>query len=480
MARAKLRPTDVGNATLPVGATHFPTHEGVAPEPFPPGISIRSGRGVQIEFMWDGRRCTETLKGPPTAALVRQAIVKRQAVLLDIQYNRFSYESVFPDSRKFQNTARATEAEANQKPPVTMRDLFDDFLRTYKVENPGSQNTLNTYEEVTRSRLAPAFSSMFPSQVTQDVLIKFRENLRKEGRSDKRISNVLTPLRGVMALALERGLIQSNPFARIRPTTRNRQVKIKLDKDGLPLFDEHLPSSLDPKYESAAKQADPLDDKERSRVLDAMVRQVRNYFLFAFWSGLRTGELIALRWCDVDWQNNRICVRLSWSKAMFTSTKGKRARWVELTEPARQALLAQKAITGRLGRWVFHNPKTQDRWQNSERVRQHWIAALKAAGVRYRKPYQTRHTYASAMVSAGEVPEWVADQMGHQDTRMVAEVYAKWVRRPDMTPGDSAARIYAEEWKKAALWADSADTMPAEVEDSAESATDEDDDDDDM
>ena len=84
------------------------------------------------------------------------------------------------------------------------------------------------------------------------------------------------------------------------------------------------------------------------------------------------------------------------------------------------------------------------------------------------------------MVSAGEVPEWVADQMGHQDTRMVAEVYAKWVRRPDMTPGESAARIYAEEWKKAALWADSADTMPPEVEDSAESATDEEEDDDDM
>lgn len=480
MAKAKLQSTDVGNTLLPVGTTHFPSSDGVPTEVFPPGISIRSSRGVQIEFMFEGRRCTETLKGIPTVKLVRQAIVKRQGVLLDIQYNRFSYEAAFPDSRRVQKASQVAVANPADTPQTTMRELFDDFLRTYRVENPASPNTLHTHTEVIRSRLAPVFSSMVPTAVTQDELITFRENLRKAGLSDKRISNVLTPLRGALALALERGLIQDNPFERMRPTTRRRHVKIQLDKEGLPQFDEQLPSSLDPKYENAAKQADPLDDKERARVLDAMTGQVRNFFLFAFWSGLRTGELIALRWCDVDWKNNRICVRLSWSKASFTNTKGKRSRWVELTEPARQALLAQKAITGGLGRWVFHNPRTQDRWQNSERVRQHWIVALKAAGVRYRKPYQTRHTFASAMVSAGEVPEWVADQMGHLDTRMVAEVYAKWLRRPDMTPGESAARIYAEEWKRAAQWADSADTMPPEVEDSNESAADEEDDDEDM
>ena len=84
------------------------------------------------------------------------------------------------------------------------------------------------------------------------------------------------------------------------------------------------------------------------------------------------------------------------------------------------------------------------------------------------------------MVSAGEVPEWVADQMGHLDTRMVAEVYAKWVRRPDMTPGASAARAYAEEWAKAAQWADRVDTLPAEVEESTTNAVDDEDDDEEL
>lgn len=233
----------------------------------------------------------------------------------------------------------------------------------------------------------------------------------------------------------------------------------------MPSFDEPLPSSLDPRYQEAAKQADPLDHEERAAVLGAMVGQVRNCFMFAIWAGPRTGELIALRWCDIDWANNRVCIRLSWSKKTFTSTKGKRARWVQLTEPAKQALLAQKAITGEAGHWVFHNPKTNDRWQNSERLRQHWIAALKKAGVRYRKPYQARHTFASLMVSAGEIPEWVAEQMGHLDTRMVTEVYAKWVRRPDMVPGVSAAAAYAEEWRHAASLAQRVNVMPHSVDD---------------
>ncbi len=470
MARAKPRSEDASNTSLLPGTTHFPSAGACAPEPLPKGVSIRSRRGVQIEFIWNGQRCTETIPGVPSVKLVRQAELKRNAVLADIEYNRFSYEAAFPDSRRVRAAERAAAAVVAPKAVVTMRMLFDDFLVMYKQENPASENTLKTHNEVVRSRLGPVFSEMRPDEVTVAFLIQFRDNLRKVPLSGKRISNILSPLRGALALALERGLIQEDPFARMRPTTRRRAAGVTLEANGLPSFDEPLPSSLDPKHEAAAKQADPLDHVERAGVLEEMAGQIRNFFLFAFWSGLRTGELIALRWCDIDWENNRVCVRLSWSKDTFTITKGKRARWVELNEPTKQALLAQKDITGAAGRWVFHNPKINDRWQNSERVRQHWIAALKAAGVRYRKPYQTRHTYASVMVSAGEIPEWVADQMGHKDTRLVAEVYAKWVQRPDTTPGESAAKIYQEEWRRAASWADHVNVMPVGVDDDEEEA----------
>jgi integrase len=47
--------------------------------------------------------------------------------------------------------------------------------------------------------------------------------------------------------------------------------------------------------------------------------------------------------------------------------------------------------------------------------------------VRYRNPYQTRHTYASTLLSANENPWWVAKQMGHVDVEMVFRHYGKWI-----------------------------------------------------
>ena len=51
----------------------------------------------------------------------------------------------------------------------------------------------------------------------------------------------------------------------------------------------------------------------------------------------------------------------------------------------------------------------------------------KTAGVRYRRPYQTRHTYASMMLSAGEHTMHVSSQMGHADWTMLIKVYAQWM-----------------------------------------------------
>jgi integrase len=56
---------------------------------------------------------------------------------------------------------------------------------------------------------------------------------------------------------------------------------------------------------------------------------------------------------------------------------------------------------------------------------------LKDAGVRYRNTYQTRHTYASMMLSQGENIMWVSKQLGHVDVEMVIKTYGRWI--PDQS-----------------------------------------------
>jgi len=103
-------------------------------------------------------------------------------------------------------------------------------------------------------------------------------------------------------------------------------------------------------------------------------------------------------------------------------------RKVLLLPPALAALQAQKLVTFLEGKRIFYNPRTNTPWKTDKQIREwSWRPLLKKVGVRYRYPYQTRHTYASMLLSAGENMLWVANQMGHTDTEMVMKKYGKWL-----------------------------------------------------
>lgn len=103
-------------------------------------------------------------------------------------------------------------------------------------------------------------------------------------------------------------------------------------------------------------------------------------------------------------------------------------RDVLLLPPALEALQQQKKYTfGEKGR-VFHNPQTKKPWETSQQIRRtQWMHILKKAGIRYRNTYQTRHTYASMMLSQGENIMWVSKQLGHVDVEMVIKTYGRWI-----------------------------------------------------
>jgi integrase len=62
-----------------------------------------------------------------------------------------------------------------------------------------------------------------------------------------------------------------------------------------------------------------------------------------------------------------------------------------------------------------------------KRIRERWGRILLSAGVGYRNPYQTRHTYASSLLMLGANPLYVATQLGHVDTTLVFRTYGRWI-----------------------------------------------------
>ncbi len=109
--------------------------------------------------------------------------------------------------------------------------------------------------------------------------------------SSKRINNVLGPLRQALKDAYYDGLIDQNPMDRFRylsPETREPQ---------------------------------PFTPDEIDKILAQLDAQCHNLIQFAFWSGLRTSELIALRWQDVDFDNHRVHIRTAIVRQREKTTK---------------------------------------------------------------------------------------------------------------------------------------------------------------
>lgn len=127
-------------------------------------------------------------------------------------------------------------------------------------------------------------------------------------------------------------------------------------------------------------------------------------------------------------------------------TKTAAERWsVKLLRPPLEALTAQKAYTLLADDEVFQNPRTRERWAADQSIRKTmWHPARKKVGFRYRRPYQTRHTYASIMLSAGEHPMWVAQQIGHSDWTMITRVYGRWMPDANRDTGQKAESIWQE------------------------------------
>ncbi|CAK0767347.1 hypothetical protein CCP3SC15_3690002 [Gammaproteobacteria bacterium] len=158
---------------------------------------------------------------------------------------------------------------------------------------------------------------------------------------------------------------------------------------------------------------------------------------------------MALNWVDVDWKRGVVIVRraqtqASKGKAETTKTRAG-TREVKLLEPAMAALQDQRQWTWERGEEIFQNPRTGERWAGDQPIRKTlWTHILKRAGVRYRNPYQTRHTYASMMLSAGEHPMWVAKQMGHKDWGMIRRNYGRWMPDADPEAGGRAVSMFSE------------------------------------
>lgn len=369
----------------------------------PPGVTIRGSR-LQLAFSWNGQ-CRELLpEGPITKGSIQYAANLRAEIKRKIDDGTFVYGDYFPDSPKAKQAAPGAEL---------MEGLLADQLETYRRQVENGQMSPATFRGYAKAINGERMRQWHGRRVREVTPSDLREWIAEMDCTSKAIRNTLIPLRSVLEDALNDGKIDFNPFERIALAKLIRQT---------------------------AKASDyviqPFTAEERAVLLGACRADERPMLQFWFSTGLRPGELQALDWQRVDLEKRVARIELNQVVGVVKAPKTAAGiRDVDLNSDALAALREQRLFSTGQNSRVWLNPRKAQPWETDAQIRKTlWMPLMARAGLPYRNPYQVRHTFASALLTAGANPWYVAQQLGHEDVEIVFRTYGKFIREDYQKP----------------------------------------------
>lgn len=264
-------------------------------------------------------------------------------------------------------------------------------------------SAIRSYEAALRDRILPGLGGKRLGDVQRRDVQRLADDLLAAGRDPSTIRNALMPLRVIFRRALEDGDVAVNPCTNLRlPAVRGRRERI----------------------------ASP---EEAQRLLAALPERDRAIWATALYAGLRRGELMALRWEDVDLAGGVIHVERSYDeKAQVEIEPKSRAgrRVVPIVAALRDLLVEQKASAGEATGLVFGSSaerpfQPSNLWRRAQRS---WKRAdLEPIGL-----HEARHTFASLLIAAGVNAKAITTYMGHASIQTTYDLYGK------LMPGSEA------------------------------------------
>lgn len=267
------------------------------------------------------------------------------------------------------------------------------------------RSTLMDYESAVRVHLVPFFGARPIAEITPDDVERFMALKRWEGRSPKSIRNWVGVLHSLLTYAERRDWIASNPCRKVDfPAIRERDADIRfLSPEGV----EALLRAVDLSHEWGPTE--------------------HALYLTATMTGLRQGELLALRWRDVDWVAGRLRVRRNYVRGEFGAPKSRRSsRSVPMADRLMAELDAhhQRSLFRGDDDLVFAHPALGVPLDRS-RLRKRFKLAVRRAGLRDVRFHDLRHTFGTRMAAAGVPMRTLQEWMGHRDFKTTL-IYADY------------------------------------------------------
>jgi integrase len=319
------------------------------------------------------------------------------------------------------------------------RPSFDTYANTWLKDYARIEcktSTASGYEGVLEQYLRPRFGKKLLTEIRRDDIKTLINDLIRKDLSRNTIRNALCVIRGLFNYAIEEGLLESNPAARLGRFTRSAKTA---EAKGVALTNKEVQQFL-----KAAQEICP---------------EFYPLFLMAVRAGLRRGELVALQWGDVQLGGDEndserfILVRHNYVRREHTTTKSKKARRVDLSRELRRVLvdlrdkrLLEAYLKGKNDiseETVFRSPEGTilDPDNLYHRV---FLPVLAKAGIRRIRLHDLRHTFGSLLLQNGASIVYVKEQMGHSSIQVTVDIYGHLIPGANLCFVDRLDEIPAE------------------------------------
>lgn len=258
-------------------------------------------------------------------------------------------------------------------------------------------STRKDYNSKFNKHILPYFKHYMLNEIKPSDIKRWQSKLL-ESIEPKTVKNARIVLSTILSDAVDDELISRNPMEKVKP-----------------------PRSL------VKEDIVPFTLEEVKALLGSSDAWMESFLTTAFFTGMRTGELLGLKWEDINFVSKKIHIRRSIRQGVEDTTKSGKDRLIDMLPVVAATLKKKYRENGLKYDYIFTSRKGTPYTEPSSITKWKWKPLLKRCGIDYRVLYNTRHTFATTMLLNGEDVLWVSKTLGHADISTTMKYYVKYI-----------------------------------------------------
>ncbi len=296
---------------------------------------------------------------------------------------------------------------------IPLRDYFEEYLRQRKADV--RETTLEKLRSNMENHILPVLGDVPLSELTPQLIAQWKTAVAEKGLGGSYSRRIYSSLNALLNYAVRMGLIHENPMNKVG---NFREVNFKAPEEQLHYYtpEQFL------RYAEAANQS----------VKSYYDRSIYMFMMIAYYTGMRKGEIHALRWEDIDGNvirvHRSITQKVKGKTTVETPPKNRCSiRTLQIPAPLLQLLKEYRALQWLQyrGRW---SPKYRvilgERCVSDTALANHNIAWAKAAGLDPIRIHDFRHSHASLLANEGINIQEIARRLGHSNVQITWRTYS--------------------------------------------------------